>query len=767
MIPLLQVLLQSSIRATLVALVIGLVLAVARVRSSSLRHTAWLGVLCAMPIMAVLPYVVPPVQAPVPIPSIGREMLESVHEPLPRTEAPAFGPDSVPSVAAAQARPRIVQPGAIGNIVFELYAAGVLALAGRLLAGWLALRKLVRTSTPISGQSAPLYQSPLIATPVTVGITDPKILLPCAWNQWPEEKLRAVLAHELAHLQRRDTVTSLLAHLNRCVFWFHPLAWWLQGKLALTAECVCDDAAIRTIGESRRYAEMLLDMAEAMRRNGRRLSWPAPGFDGTGLLGHRIDRILRGGPVAAVGRSQTLLTAASCALVIFMVAACREKSAPQLREDPALARERTQLKMNAESRRAINQMNGEQAADLERHVNDQPTDLDARKKLMSFYQTSGRKLLGDEKTVESFRAQKLWFIRNHPESECGLLANPLSDPTGYEEERKLWIVVAERKDAPAQAVRNAAQFFSAGDPQLAEKLYLRAQAADPQGRDTRWLGVLYASVLTGPATRSQYAEEVRRKLDQSNDPVLLEWTGLWLERNAGLSNGSSDAAALARSYLERALQLKPDSSQAHVALSMLKQRDRSDRIMRIENFQPFENQYKAAGTIPEADRFQLLPPLAEDAYRRGESLDYYQHDPLGAKAAWELARNYAHNALRLAPKYRNDTNYGTAIYKANMTLGMVAMRVDGDKTAAAKYLLAASKSPANEELEYLVDGLTLKLPVALLRYGGAAEREAVIEFLERYGRVFKRHDLDLLHSAQQLRQGYMPLWYEAQAAQLK
>jgi hypothetical protein len=39
---------------------------------------------------------------------------------------------------------------------------------------------------------------------------------------------------------------------------------------------------------------------------------------------------------------------------------------------------------------------------------------------------------------------------------------------------------------------------------------------------------------------------------------------------------------------------------------------------------------------------------------------------------------------RLAPKYRNETNYGTAVYKANMTLGLVAMRVDGDKMAAAK-----------------------------------------------------------------------------------
>jgi hypothetical protein len=561
---------------------------------------------------------------------------------------------------------------------------------------------------------------------VTVGITHPKILLPCSWSEWPHEKLRAVLAHELAHLQRRDTLTTFVAHLNRCVFWFHPLAWWLLSKLALTAECACDDTAVLTIGDRRKYAGMLLDMAEAMRRSGRRLSWPAPGVGGADLLDRRIDRILRGGADGlAVCQSRTLLTAASCAVVIFIVAACREKSPPPLKEDPALARERAQLKRNAEFARAIRQMNSEQVAALERPVDDHPTDLDERKKLMSFYQTAGRKLLGDQKTIEAFRAHKLWFIRNHPEDNYASLANPLSDPAGYEEERKLWLRVAEQKDAPGQAVQNAAQFLAAADPQLAEKLYLRAHA------EARSLARLYASVLTGPASLSPYAKAVRRKLDQSNDPALLEWTGWWLPRNS----------ALAKSYLERSIQLNPDSNQAHIALEV----------------------------------GQAVPPvfpnslgrLAEDAYMRGESLDYYQHDRLGAKTSWELARNHARNALQLAPKYRGDASYGTTIYKANMTLGMVAMRVDGDKKAAAKYLLAASQAPATEELNYLVSPLILKLPVVLLRYGGAAEREAVIEFLERFGRILKRRDLDLLHSAQQLRQGYMPLWYEVQAAQLK
>jgi beta-lactamase regulating signal transducer with metallopeptidase domain len=43
---------------------------------------------------------------------------------------------------------------------------------------------------------------------MTAGIFAPKILLPTAWTLWPDEKLRAVLAHELAHVRRRDPLRA-------------------------------------------------------------------------------------------------------------------------------------------------------------------------------------------------------------------------------------------------------------------------------------------------------------------------------------------------------------------------------------------------------------------------------------------------------------------------------------------------------------------------------------------------------------------------------
>ena len=41
----------------------------------------------------------------------------------------------------------------------------------------------------------------------------------------------AVLAHERMHVQRADCLVALIAEINCCLYWFHPLAWWLKRHL--------------------------------------------------------------------------------------------------------------------------------------------------------------------------------------------------------------------------------------------------------------------------------------------------------------------------------------------------------------------------------------------------------------------------------------------------------------------------------------------------------------------------------------------------------
>src|ERR1035441_8349332 len=119
-------------------------------------------------------------------------------------------------------------------------------------------RKLLATARSIAFSGANrVYESERVRVPVTVGWLRPGVLLPLEWRKWDREKLDAVLAHEGAHVRRRDGLVAALAGVNRCVLWFHPLAWILERKLAQLAEQACDESTVAALGDHRRYAQLL------------------------------------------------------------------------------------------------------------------------------------------------------------------------------------------------------------------------------------------------------------------------------------------------------------------------------------------------------------------------------------------------------------------------------------------------------------------------------------------------------------------------------
>jgi beta-lactamase regulating signal transducer with metallopeptidase domain len=158
------------------------------------------------------------------------------------------------------------------------YLMNVFILLARTLWGLRRMFRIMRASKPAAREHpiprdlrktpVPLYESEAVAAPLTAGILSPRIVLPVAWRKWPAHKLRAVLAHELSHVRRHENLIAPLAHLNRCLFWFHPLAWWLERKLATVAELARDDEAVLSVGETKLSVQVLLDMAQAVRRRG-------------------------------------------------------------------------------------------------------------------------------------------------------------------------------------------------------------------------------------------------------------------------------------------------------------------------------------------------------------------------------------------------------------------------------------------------------------------------------------------------------------------
>ena len=100
---------------------------------------------------------------------------------------------------------------------------------------------------------------------------------------------RWILAHELAHVRRRDHLVRWLEWLACTVFWWNPIAWWARRRLRSAGEICCDATVVRAFNcAPRAYAHALIRAIEVVRTGGeRRLTTFASAFDS----GHRL-RIL-------------------------------------------------------------------------------------------------------------------------------------------------------------------------------------------------------------------------------------------------------------------------------------------------------------------------------------------------------------------------------------------------------------------------------------------------------------------------------------------
>ena len=89
-------------------------------------------------------------------------------------------------------------------------------------------------------------------------------------------ELRAVLAHELAHVRRRDHLVRWIEWLACSAFWWNPVAWWARRQLRAAEEASCDALAVAaTRSTPRAYAGSLLHVLEVMSRPP---TPPAPAF---------------------------------------------------------------------------------------------------------------------------------------------------------------------------------------------------------------------------------------------------------------------------------------------------------------------------------------------------------------------------------------------------------------------------------------------------------------------------------------------------------
>ena len=142
------------------------------------------------------------------------------------------------------------------NWLLWIWLAGVFTVSLPLFIGSLSISRIARRANPFSRRGkTEILISDELPVPVTYGCWRPRILLPSEAQHWTSPRLQAVLAHELAHVRRRDVATQLTAHIVTALWWFQPIAWLLQKRLRSESELACDAEAIRSGFRPSEYAQ--------------------------------------------------------------------------------------------------------------------------------------------------------------------------------------------------------------------------------------------------------------------------------------------------------------------------------------------------------------------------------------------------------------------------------------------------------------------------------------------------------------------------------
>jgi beta-lactamase regulating signal transducer with metallopeptidase domain len=156
-----------------------------------------------------------------------------------------------------------------------LWAAGAAALLLRACGGWYVARRRTLSGIPLDYPLSrlmermemtgvvELMESAVARTPQVFGWLRPVIVVPAAaLARLSPSEFEAVLAHELAHIRRRDYLVNLAQTVVESVLFYHPAVWWVSRRIREERELCCDDWAVRVCGDRVAYSKALIKVEE-------------------------------------------------------------------------------------------------------------------------------------------------------------------------------------------------------------------------------------------------------------------------------------------------------------------------------------------------------------------------------------------------------------------------------------------------------------------------------------------------------------------------
>lgn len=140
------------------------------------------------------------------------------------------------------------------QIAGMIWAVGFAAMIGYAAVGYLRVRRMVAEAVRLRDN---IYICDAISSPFILGVLRPRIYVS---SNIEETQMNYVLAHEQAHLKRKDHWWKPFGYVLLAVYWFNPLVWISYILLCRDIELACDEKAVRDLNMTGRkaYSEALL-----------------------------------------------------------------------------------------------------------------------------------------------------------------------------------------------------------------------------------------------------------------------------------------------------------------------------------------------------------------------------------------------------------------------------------------------------------------------------------------------------------------------------
>jgi beta-lactamase regulating signal transducer with metallopeptidase domain len=299
--------------------------------SAATRHLLWTFTIAGLLLLPAIAFIVPSWTA------FTASMPESIATmpaaiPQPAAGGSALVTSTILSDTPAReiGRPVLSAGFSWGTLLAVIYAIGVLFLLARLVLDRISIGRLVRQAGPMTDSGwlglldecaekmnlrrpIRLLRSRKEIMPMALGVRHGAILIPAVADSWSEDRRRAVLLHEMAHLSRHDCPTQMLAAIACSLYWIHPAVWWIAGRLRVERELACDDQVLSTGENARDYAGHLLELAYALRSGARPML--VVSMAGSGQLESRMLALLD----AARNRAVPALRSHIAGIVVVLV----------------------------------------------------------------------------------------------------------------------------------------------------------------------------------------------------------------------------------------------------------------------------------------------------------------------------------------------------------------------------------------------------------------------------------------------------------------